>query len=113
MDDIKANLRSLLSEESSITVLRADWPEVRITYGNLLFTIVRWHGETAVSVAPRHVPTELYELGPLIAAIERRHFSGRDSVHDLLDAEKLLQPRLQALNAAFSEPEYPRIRERL
>jgi hypothetical protein len=111
--DIKTNLPSLVSEAGSITIVRSDWPEVKIHYGNLLFTIVRFRGDIAVSVAPCHAPKDSYELGPVIAAIECRHFSERDIVNDLVDAEHLLRPRLHQLNAAFSEQEYPRIRERL
>jgi hypothetical protein len=113
VNDIQMNLLSLVSEASSITVVQADWPEVKIGYGNLLFTIVRWRSEIVVSVAPRHSPTEKREVGPLIAAIEGRHFSERDMVIDLVDAERLLRTHLNELNAAFSEQEYPRIRERL
>ena len=113
LDDTKANLGFLVSESSSIRVLPADWPTVEISWRNLLFTIVRWRGDTNVSIAPHHAPAEAYELGPLIAAIESRHFSERDIVDDLVDAAKLLRPRLQALNAAFSEQEFPRTRQRL
>lgn len=113
VNDIKTNLPFLVSEVSSMKVMRADWPEVKIICGNLLFTITRWRGDITVSVAPSHSPTESYELGPLVAAIERRHFSERDIVNDLVDAEHLLRPRLHELNAAFSEQEYPSIRKRL
>lgn len=66
-----------------------------------------------MSVAPRHAPRESYEIGPVVAALEYRHFSERDVVNDLADAEKVLRPRLEALNAAFSEQEFPRIKARL
>jgi hypothetical protein len=113
VNDIKMNLLSVVSEASSITIVRADWPEVKISYGNLLFTIVRWRDEVTVSVAPRHSPSENHEIGPLIAAIGGRHFTERDIVIDLVDADRLLRTHLNELNAAFSEQEYPRIRERL
>ena len=111
MHDIEANLPSLISSKSSMRLVRADWPTVEISYGNLLFTIVRWRDETIVRVAPRHAPKESYGIGPLVAAIERRHYSERDVVNDLQDAEKLLAPRLPALNTAFSEQQYPQIRQ--
>jgi hypothetical protein len=113
VDDVTRNLYFLFPEPSSIRVLRAEWPTVEIPWGNLLFTIARWRGDTTVSVAPRHDPVQSYELGPLVAAFERRHFSEHDIVNDLTDAARLLRPRLEALNAAFSEQEFPRVRQRL
>jgi hypothetical protein len=118
LDDITAKLYFLVSDPNanapqSIGVLQSEWPTVEIPWENLLFTVVRWRGDTNVSVAPRHAPGESYEIGPLVAALESRHFSERDVVNDLADAATLLRPRLQALNAAFSEQEFPRIKERL
>ena len=112
-DDITRDLYFLVSEPSSLSVLRAEWPSAQIPWGNLLFTITRWHGDTTVSVAPKHDPLRSYELGPLVAAFEQRHFSEHDIVNDLADAARLLRPRLEALNAAFSEQEFPHVRKRL
>lgn len=113
MKEVKLKWCSLLQPASSMTVASGDSATITIAQGNLLFTLVRWHDETSIRVAPRHVPAESYDLGPLVAAIEHRHYSERDIVHDLEGAEKLLLPRLNALNAAFSEQQYPRIREKL
>ena len=113
VDDITRNLYFLVSEPSSISVLRAEWPSVQIPWGNLLFTITRWRGHTTISVAPKHDPVQSYELGSLVAAFERRHFSERDIVNDLADAARLLRPRLEALNAAFSEQDFPHVRKGL
>ena len=115
LDDVTVNLYFLVSEPPAGTPrsIKSEWPTVEIPWGNLLFTVVRWHGETSVNVAPLHAPAESYQLGPVVAALERRHFSGRDIVNDLVDAATLLRPRLQALNAAFSEQEFPSIKGRL
>ena len=118
VDDVTANLYFLVSEQQatvprSIVVLQSEWPTVEIPWGNLLFTVARWRGETSVTVATRHAPRESYELGPVIAALEHRHFSEGDVVNDLVDAASLLRPRLQALNAAFSVQEFQRVKERL
>jgi hypothetical protein len=117
LDETTANLYFLVSEPHvdvrAISARHSAWPTVEISWGNLLFTVVRWCGDTNISIAPRHAPRESYELGPVVAALERRHFSERDVVNDLADAANLLRPRLQSLNAAFSELEFPRIKERL
>jgi hypothetical protein len=118
LNDIKTYLYFLVSPSltdtlTPIRVVKSEWPEVEIPWENLLFTITRWRAETSVSVAPRHASAERYELGPLIASLEHRHFSERDLINDLADAALLLRPRLQILNAAFSEQEFPRTRKRL
>jgi hypothetical protein len=58
MKELKLKWGSLLSEASSMTVAAGDSPTITIAQENLLFTVVRWHDETAIRVAPRHVPGE-------------------------------------------------------
>jgi hypothetical protein len=117
VDDITASLYFLISDPqanvSRIGIHQSEFPTIKISWNNLLFTFVRWHGETNMSVAPQHTPRESYQFGPLVAALEGRHLSERDEVHDLADAGRLLHPRLQALNAAFSEQGFPAFKERL
>lgn len=110
LDDIRTNLNFLITSSpidfsKQVKNVRS-CAEVRIPWENLLVIVTRWHGETNVRVAPRHAPNDRYEIGPLIAALERRRLSEHDVVNDLVSAAKLLQPRLQALNEAFSEQEY-------
>ena len=117
-DDVQANFYFLTSKarvdlSGPTTIHPFDYASVEIPWENLLVTITRGRGDTAVSVAPRHAPRENYELGPLIAALERRHYSERDIVNDLPSAANLLRPRLQQLNAAFSEEEFPRTKQLL
>lgn len=118
LDDITKNLHFLVSDSRanvshSLKVVPSEWPTVEIPWGNLLFTLVRWRGDTSVSVAPSHAPGESYELGPVVAALECRNFSERDVVNDIADAGDLLRPRLEALNTAFSEEMFPHIKARL
>jgi len=89
VEDAERSLWFLLQEPKAIKVLHKDWPSVQILSGNLLFTIVRWRDETNVSVAPKHAPTESYQLGFLD------------------DAARLLQAHLEDLNAGFSEERFP------
>lgn len=117
LDDIRTNL-SFLINSSQIDLSKQvknvrSCAEIEIPWENVLIIVARWHGETNVRVAPRHAPNDRYEIGPLIAALERRHFSEHDVINDLTSAAHLLQPRLQALNEAFSEQEYKQTRERL
>jgi hypothetical protein len=94
-------------------VLPFDYAEVQLIWGTALFTICRGRGELNVTVAPSHAATESYDLGRVIAALEKRHLSERDSANDLVTVAKLLRPHLTDLSTSFSESEYPKIRQRL
>lgn len=48
----------------------------------MLFTVTRGRGEANVSVAPRHAPGESHLLGPVVAALDRRHLSDHDLFND-------------------------------
>jgi hypothetical protein len=99
--------------DSPRAVLPFDYSSVEILWGNLFFVITRGRREVSVSVAPRHARSERSDLGPTIAALEGRNFSAKDAIHDLADAGALLRPRMDLLNAAFSEEQFPRAKERI
>lgn len=90
VSDIERHLYFLISTPNAIRVLHTEWPTAEILAGNLLFTILRWRDETTVSVAPKHSPTQSYQLGSLD------------------DAARLLRTRAEDLNVAFSEEEFSR-----
>lgn len=111
LNDVQANFFFLTSKDQvRIThpkgILPFDYASVEIRWENLVITITRGRGDTAVIVAPRSAPRSSYELGPLIAGMERRHFSKRDVVYDLAGAATLLKSHLEVLNNAFSEAEF-------
>lgn len=100
-------------KQRQIRVLPFDYALVELGWENLLFSFARGREETNVIVAPRHAPNMSYELGPVIAALENKRYSDRYVVNGLHDAANLLEPHLQALNAAFSECNFPIIKPRL
>ena len=117
-NDVQANLFFLVSQVQLISsrpvaVMPFDYASVKLLRENVLITITRGRGDLAVSVAPRHAPAESYELGSAIAALESRHLSEHDLVGSFAGVERLLRPRLETLNLAFSEEEYPRFKKRL
>jgi hypothetical protein len=74
-DDVQANLFFLVSEgqlvsSRPVAVLPFDCVSMGLLRENVLFTITRGRGDLNVSVAPRHVPAESYELGSVIAALD-------------------------------------------
>lgn len=112
--EIQAQLAFLVLQDSAnMKAIRADWPTVELSWENVLLTIVRWHDEISVMVAPRSAPGKAYLLGHVIAAMENRHLSDRYAVNDLSDAAELLRPRLEALNAALSPREWVSLEQRL
>jgi hypothetical protein len=117
LDDVQRNLYFLVSQAEMVksprAVLPFDYSSVEILWGNLFFTITRGRGDVSVSVAPRHARSERFDLGPTIAAVEGRNFSAKDVIHDLVEAGALLRPRMDLLNAAFSEQRYSDTRERI
>jgi hypothetical protein len=118
IEDVHANLPFLFPngsvvEHPEIRVLPFDYASVEIGWENLLFSFTRGREETNVVVAPRHAPNMSYQLGPVIAALEDRRYADRYVINDLHDAANLLQPHLQALNAAFSEQDFPTIKQKL
>jgi prepilin-type processing-associated H-X9-DG protein len=118
LDDIQKNLHFLfldghVVQHPQIRVLPFDYTSAEINWENLLFSFTRVREEVSVLVAPRHAPNLSYELGPLVAAVEDRQYSERDVIASLSDAADLLRPRLELLNAAFSEQEFPRTRDKL
>lgn len=118
LDDVYANFYFLVSHgsaeaSSSGAVLPFDYSLVQIRWRNLVFFITRGRGDVSVTVAPRHESGKSYELGLAVAALEGRHFSERDVINDLSGAADILRPRLEALNAAFSEQDFRSIEQRL
>ena len=118
IDDVRANLPFLFPngsvvEHPQIRVLPFDYASVEISWENLLLSFTRGREETSVVVAPRHAPNMSYELGPVIAALEDRRYSDRHAINDLQDAANLMQPHLQALNAAFSERDFPAFKQKV
>jgi len=118
IENLRENLPFLFSggsvvEPPRIRVLPFDYASVEVGWENLLFSFTRGREDVSVLVAPAHAPNMSYELGPVIAALEDRRFSERYSINHLRDAAYLLQPHLQALNRAFSEPEFPMIKQKL
>ncbi|HEU5336998.1 MAG TPA: hypothetical protein VFU27_13600 [Terriglobales bacterium] len=118
LDDVQANFYFLFSQAQvvkprRIDILPFDYASVTLLSGNVLFCITRGRGEVNVSLSPISRPGEIHQLGFVIAALEKRPLAHGDMVNDLAAAGNLLRPRLELLNAAFSEDEYPRIKERL
>lgn len=118
LDDVYANFHFLISQDKSEVsspagVQSFGCASVEILWSNLKLNITRGRGDVSISVAPRHAPEKSYEFGPVIAVLDRRNFSSSDVINDLSGAADILRRRLEALNAAFSEQDFPSIEQRL
>jgi len=117
-EDVRFNLPFLfpvgrVAKQPRIRVLPFDYASVEVVWENLLLSFTRGREEVNVLVSPVHAPSVSYELGPLIAALENKHFSDRYRIDGLRDAANLLDSHLEQLNSAFSEQNFPAIKEKL
>ncbi len=117
-DDVEANLYFLMhgahvDVSTPATIQSFDYACVKVHWENLLVTITQGRGDTSVCIAPRHAPSDSYELGRLIAALEQRPVRAGDMVSTLRGAADLLRPRLQQLNVSFAEQEFQRTKKLL
>jgi hypothetical protein len=69
--------------------------------------------DVSVSVSPACAPNDSYEIGRAMACIDGKRLSEHYLVNGFESVAELLQPRIEALNSAFSEQNYPGIRQRI
>lgn len=94
-------------------VLPFDYASVGINYQNVCFWFARGRSELNVSVAPREVPRETYEINVVISALDSTDAAKFRSTQSLPLVADLLRPRLEEITAAFSESQYAEFRKKL
>jgi hypothetical protein len=114
LDETTANLYFLVSEPHadvrSISARESEWPTVEISWENSCSPLCDG-AEIQISPSRRVMPHE--NLISLVRLSLHWSADTSRSATSLADAANLLRMRLQALNAAFSEHEFPRIKESL
>jgi hypothetical protein len=118
LDDVQANLYFLFSEghvvkERWTKIHPFDYACVRIDYGNICFWFTRGRNELNVSLSPRHLPNETYELNVVIAALDPTDVTEQKPIRYLSEVADLIKPRLNALNEAYSEQHYHEFKRKL
>ena len=111
--DIANNLSFVFPEgrfivEPRTKILPFDYATATVLYRNVSLGFTRGRGELNVTVAPRHLSSESRELSLVLTALTLK----RRSISTLAEASSLLRDNLPALNAAFSEQEYPEFAKR-
>jgi hypothetical protein len=118
LDDVRENFNFVVADgqianPQRTAVLPFDYASVAIIHKNVVFCFTRGRGDLSVSVAPSSAPKDSYEIGRTMACIDGKRLSEDYLVNDFESAAKLLRPRMEALNSAFSEQNYPTIRQRI
>jgi hypothetical protein len=118
LDDVRAHFNFIVADgkiakPKRTTVLPFDYASVAIIHKNVVFGFTRGRGDVSVSVAPCCALNDSYEIGRAIACIDGERLSEHYLVNDFESAAKLLRPRMEALNSAFSEQNYADIRQRI
>ena len=110
-DDIKASLSFLFPDGEFLNdptkILPFDYAASRVLYKNVLLSFTRGRGEINITVAPRHLAEDRRELASVLTVLTLK----RTSISTLADSSSLFRDNLSALNAAFSEQEYPQFKK--
>ncbi len=119
-DDIEANLCFLYSRGEVVkepwmktAVHPFDYAVVKIMSDNVCFGITRGQEQLNVLVSPCHDPRDTHDLYIVAAALDGTDVRKLKPYRYLSDLAELLRPRIDALNDAFSETQYPVFREKL
>ena len=116
MEDVQANLNFLYSGGQPIVekrpaILPFDYASARILLGNVYYRFTRGRGELNITLAPRHDPSRSHELSMVIAALDSAKL--RPVGNDFASIGSAIRPRLEELESAFSENEYPEFKNKL
>jgi hypothetical protein len=116
--DVQSNFYFLTSKgklvrEEHLHIHPLDYASIRIVVDNICFRFTRGQRELNISLSPSSAPEDSHHLDCVIAALESRDVTELDPIGDLQEVANVVRPRLDALNEAFSESEYPEFRKKL
>jgi len=117
-NDVQSNFYFLTSigelvKEKPLRILPLDYASINVVFKNLCFCFTRGQGEVHISISPSHAPKEFTQLGYVIAALDSRDITALEPMGCLSEAAQVVRPRLDALDKAFSESEYPEFKKKL
>jgi hypothetical protein len=117
-NDVQSNFSFLTSKghlvkERRIRIHPFDYASIRIILDNLCFRFTRGRGELNISLSPSRALEDSHHLDCVIAAIDTKDVMEIGPITSLYEAAQVVQSRLDALNKAFSESEYPEFRKKL
>jgi hypothetical protein len=117
-DDIRRQLSFLFDDFHARVVLNEkepppsfDFALITLSAKDLMFQIFRDRGAITMRVSSPRIPNDWHEVSSVLnvmdVGVERQTFS---NLHDL---ERIVQPHMKELRAAFSEACYPEVKLRL
>ena len=117
-NDIQANLYFLYStgeivKERWMTVHPFDFAVVKVLRGNIHFNFSRGLDQLNIKLSPRLCPRDSHELQVVIAALDATDVTPRMPARYLSDVAELLRPRMDRLDAAFSEDQYLEFKKKI
>ncbi|HKN70540.1 MAG TPA: hypothetical protein VJX30_05900 [Terriglobales bacterium] len=117
-DDVQTNFYFLtsaghLAKERPAHIHPFDYASIRIIFDNLCFCFTRGRGELNISLSPSRAPEDSHHLDWVVAALASRDATELEPMGSLDEVAQVIRPRLDALNRAFSESEYPEFRKKL
>ena len=99
-------------EEKALVIHPFDYASIRIVLDNLCFCFTQGRGEFNVSLSPARSARDSYPLAWVIAALDSKE-AKIDPVGSLDDAARVVKLRLDELEDAFSDREFPEFRKKL
>jgi hypothetical protein len=116
--DLQSQLYFLTSKgqvvrERQTRVQPFDYATVRIAFENVCFCFTRGRRELNISLSPSYQTGDRYDLLAVIAALDSKDTTELPPIDSLWEAADVIGSRLDDLNRAFSEREYPDFKHKL
>jgi hypothetical protein len=117
-DDVQANLYFLTSaghlvKERRVHIPPFDYASIRIIFDNLCLRFTRGQCELNISLSPSRDLEDSHHIDWVVATLDSKDVTELEPMGSLEEVAQVLRPRLEALNRAFSESEYPEFRKKL
>jgi len=89
------------------------YESVIVAVDELLFRFVQGHGDLSLYVTSRRAPTDWNDIYLVFVALDEENPPPSKWILFWSDVTRLLRPRMDRLREAFSEQEYPAMRQQL
>lgn len=117
-EDMERNLYFLVSKgrpvkKKRLQILPFDYSSACFSLENVYFCFTRGRGELNISLSPIGDTNDIHDLVIVIAVLDSKEVTEINPIEDLHKAAELLRSRMEAINDAFSERQYPEFRRKL
>jgi hypothetical protein len=102
-----------LVNEKKPAILPFDYASIKVIFENVCFCFTRGRGEFNVTLSPLRVPSHIYHLEWVLAALDANDPSVAPRIDTLDDVAQVLGHHLGRITKSFSEVDYPVFREKM